>query len=145
MIPRPSRLTYRHPCGWYTRPGNPCMMHPQGCPTESEETLRTPMGLDAPAGAVEDYDPAKQSRLEAQVRNLKARVAARDADDTNKFDLGVEHGRREERREIAARLDRNAAALSGNGTAHDPVVRLVLRTLARQLRAQQDRRDERTG
>lgn len=105
---------------------------------EMPERLRTPMTLDAPAEA-EDYEAGirkdvKIDRLENQVRTLRSKIASRDMDDLNKFDAGVKHGRDAERRELADRLDRNAAALEGNGTAQDSVVRSVLKTLAKQLR-----------
>lgn len=130
------RFAQEHPCGWRTAVGEPCKMHPTGCETETAERLRTPMSLDAPAeqGPDNEMSPARTAKLESQVKTLRARINARELSDLNQFDAGVQHGRTQERREIAERLDRNANALVGNGTTRDPIVRRVLRTLAEQLR-----------
>lgn len=142
-----ARFAHEHPCGWRTAEGEPCTMHPTGCETKTEERLRTPMSLDAPAepGPDSEMTPARAAKLESQIKTLRARISAREANDFNQFDAGVQHGRRQERREIAERLERNAGALVGNGTTRDPIVRRVLRTLAEQLRQMDPAEREDTG
>lgn len=157
-----NRLTRRHPCGTRTLPGMPCPTHPTGhtravSPDQPDPTalvelsqeilqsLRTPIGLDAPAQSTEDYidstaQQMKIDRLENQVRILRSKINSTNISENEKFESGVKMGREAERVEIAERLDRNAESLTGNGTSKDTIVRSVLRALAAQLRGL-----ERTG
>lgn len=103
-----------------------------GAPADMDAIL--PDGPDDPFEE-EFYPASERETLISKIVSLKSQLFSRDTTLMSHYDRGMEHGRIAERREIADSLDRNAERMPGNGSPHDAVVRNLLRSLARQLRA----------